>query len=140
MDFEERSYKDTCDIFEIIEITESIYEGGAPSKNNQREEAARASFGRKQKGGGPASLYNPEKIRDGKRMINDARNPSDAPTGAKKHAYCMAPGTLPKSSKCYRTTPKSTSHSDHLKTSRTAPAAINTEKQSSLRVPQRRQI
>ena len=44
----------------------------------------------------------------------------------KIHACCMSPGTLPKSAKCYRTIPKSTSCSDHLKTRKPAPAATNT--------------
>ena len=31
-DFKGRTYKDTCDMFERMEIAEAIYEGGAPSK------------------------------------------------------------------------------------------------------------
>ena len=47
----------------------------------------------------------------------------------------MVPGTLPKSENYYRTTPKSTSISDYLKISKTAPAATNAAKQSSLIAP-----
>ena len=34
-------------MFECMENADTIYEGGAPFKNNQQEEFDRASFGRK---------------------------------------------------------------------------------------------
>ena len=46
----------------------------------------------------------------------------------KRYACCMAPGTLPKSIKCYINTPKITSCIDHIKTIEPAPAATNAEK------------
>ena len=58
-DFEGRSYKETCDMFERMEIAEAIYEGGAHSKKTQRVEADRAGYGRKKKGGASASPPNP---------------------------------------------------------------------------------
>ena len=49
-DFEERSYKETCDMFEHTETTESIYKGGATSKNTPRAEVDHASSVRKKNG------------------------------------------------------------------------------------------
>ena len=46
-------------MFERMEILEAIYKGVEPSKNNQRADANRARFGRKQKGGGAVLLSNP---------------------------------------------------------------------------------
>ena len=43
-DFEGRSYKDTCVIFERTKIAEAVYEGGAPPLKNQQAEADRAVF------------------------------------------------------------------------------------------------
>ena len=56
----------------------------------------------------------------------------------KRHACCIVPGTLPKSAKCYRATPKITSRSDHLKARNPAPAATNVAKLSSLSNLQKR--
>ena len=50
-----RSYKETCEMFERMEIAEVIYKGGAPSKNIQWAEADRVIYGRKKKGGASAS-------------------------------------------------------------------------------------
>ena len=79
-------------MIKLMEIAEAIYEGGAPSKNTQREEANRASFGRKQKGGGAASPSIPEKGRSGKRKRNDAGHPINYPTGKKKTCMLHIPG------------------------------------------------
>ena len=38
-DFEGRSYKETCKMFERMETAETIYEGGSPSKNTLRAES-----------------------------------------------------------------------------------------------------
>ena len=79
-----------------MKITEAIYVGGSPSKNNQRAESDRASFGRKQKGGGAASPSKPENGLTGKRKGNHAGHPSNAPTGAKKICMLHGPGHSPK--------------------------------------------
>ena len=70
-------------MFERMEIAETIYKGGSPSKNNQRAESDRASFVRKKKRGGSASPSNPEKGQAGKHKKKYSGHPSDAPTGAK---------------------------------------------------------
>ena len=127
------SYKDTCDMLEHMEIVESIYKEGAPSQNTQWEEAERASFDRETKEGGAASSSNPEKFRAGKRKRNDGVHSIGELTGETKRACCMALGTLPKSAKCLRTTPKKTPRSSHLKTSEPDPSATtNTLRPSSL--------
>ena len=59
--FEGSYYKYTCDMFERMEIAESIYERGAPSQNTQRLEAKCSSLGRKQKGLGSTSASNPKR-------------------------------------------------------------------------------
>ena len=41
-----RSYKDTWDMLDCMEIAESIYEGGESSQNNQQAESDRDSLGR----------------------------------------------------------------------------------------------
>ena len=97
-DFEEITYKDTCNIVERMETAEAIYKGGTPSKNNQQAEANRASFGRKQNVGGAASPSNPEKVRAGKRKRNDAGHLSNALTGAKK--TCMLHGLRHSTEEC----------------------------------------
>ena len=75
-----------------MDVAEVIYEGRAPSKDNQQEEVDRAIFGRNQKGGESASASNPEKGCAGKRRRNDSRNPRDAPTGAKNTCMLHGPG------------------------------------------------
>ena len=83
-DFEVSTYKDTCGMFERIEIAEAIYKGGSPSKNNQWEEYDRASSGRKKIGRASASPSNPKQGRAGNRNRSDAGHPRDDMTGAKK--------------------------------------------------------
>ena len=75
-----------------MEITEMIYEGGSPSKNNQWAEANRSSFGRNKKGGGAASLSSPKNGRTGKRKGNDTEHPRYAPTGANNTCMLHGPG------------------------------------------------
>ena len=79
-------------MFERMEIIESIYEVGAPSKNNQRAEADQFSFGRKQNRGGASSPSKPKKGCTDKRKRNDVGYPIDAPTGAKKTCILHGPG------------------------------------------------
>ena len=50
-DFEGKSYKETCEIFERMEIAEQYYKGVKPSKTIIREDVNRDSHGRKRKGG-----------------------------------------------------------------------------------------
>ena len=90
--FEERSYKETCNIFERMEIAEEIYKGGSPTQNTQRAESDRASSGRNKKGGASASPYNPEQGRTGKCNINNSGHPSDEPTGTKNTCLLHGPG------------------------------------------------
>ena len=73
-------------------FAEAIYEGGAASKNNQREESDHASYGRKKKGGPSALPSNPEKGRSGKRKRTNAGHTRDDPTGAKKTCLLHGPG------------------------------------------------
>ena len=138
--FERRTYKDTCDMFERMEIAEAVYEGGTPSKNTQWAESGRASFSGSKREEEPPCHPTPIRAvlvsaRETMQDIQAMRRPV-----RKIHACCMAPGTLLKSAKCFRTNPKIMSCSDHLKTSNTDPASTNAARQSSLRVPQRRQI
>ena len=91
-DLNGKTYNDTRDMFELMEITEEIYKRGAPSKNNQQSEADHASFGRNKKGRGSALTSNPKKDRTGKIKINDAGHPSNAPTVAKKTCMLHCPG------------------------------------------------
>ena len=71
-------------MFKRMEIAEEICKGGAPFKNNQRAEADRYSFYRKQKGGLAASPSNPKKCRTGKRKTIVAGHPRNSPNSAKK--------------------------------------------------------
>ena len=93
-DFGGRSYKETYEIFERMEIADEIYKGGAPSQNSQQAEYNRAIFGRNQKGWWAASSYNPKKGRAGKRKKIDSGHPSNAPTGAKKDMHVAWPRAL----------------------------------------------
>ena len=56
--FDGRSYKDTCDMFERMNIEEQVYKGGATSKNTTMAESDRSSHVRKHKGGEAASPTN----------------------------------------------------------------------------------
>ena len=124
-DFEERSYKETCDMFKRMEISEAIYEGEENSKNTSQAEAYRSSSGRKKKGGASASPSNPEQGYSGKRKRSNAGHPSNEPTGANKHACCMVPYTLQKSVHYYVSTPRSALRNSHTKTNNPSPAATN---------------
>ena len=90
--FEGRYYKDTCEVFENIEIAESIYKVGAPYQNTQQAESDRASIGKGKKEGASTSPSNPEKGRAGKHKRNNAVHPSDATTGEKKTCLLHGPG------------------------------------------------
>ena len=91
-DFGGINYKDTCNMFERMEIAKAICEGLAPSKNTQQAESDRASFGRKKNGGGASSPSKPEKGYAGKHKRNNVGHPRDAPTGAKKICMLHGPG------------------------------------------------
>ena len=80
-EFEGKSYKDTCNFFERMEIAEQVYEGVTPSKTTTREEADCVSHGRRHKGGEAASPTNPKKGRTGKRKNNNTGHQSYFPTG-----------------------------------------------------------
>ena len=82
-DFEGRIYKDTCKIFERMEIAEQVYKGGNAYKNTNREEANHVSHERKRKEGEAYSPTNPEKGCAGKRKKNNAGHPRDWMTYAK---------------------------------------------------------
>ena len=49
--FELNTYKETCTMFERMEVAEKVYEGGTPYKTQTRAEANRHGHVRKQKGG-----------------------------------------------------------------------------------------
>ena len=49
-DFESKTYKETCDMFKIMEIVEQVYKGGTPSTTTNRADDSRAGHSRK-KGG-----------------------------------------------------------------------------------------
>ena len=91
------TYKDTCEIFERMEISEQVYVGGNTSKNTNRVEADHTSHGRKRKVLETASLANPKKGRDGKCKKNHAGHPSDRMTGAKT---CLVHGLRHSTKEC----------------------------------------
>ena len=112
-DFEGRTYKGTCDMFERIEIAEAIYEGGAPSKIISGKKATVPFLTVRRREEEPPRHPTPimaalASARENMQDIQAMHRPVQ-----KRHACCMAPGTLPKSVKCYRTTPRSTPHIDH---------------------------
>ena len=76
-DFEMKSYKATCNMFELIEVREKVYKGGTPSKIPIRVDVNRASNGRKLKRGEAALPTNPEKGRAGKRRTKKSGHPSN---------------------------------------------------------------
>ena len=75
-----------------MEITEQVYEGGTYSKTTTISDTNHVSHGRKHKGEEAALPTNPKKVRSGKRKKNHAGHLSDRTT-AKKHDWCMDPGT-----------------------------------------------
>ena len=79
-------------MFELMEIVEAIYEGGAPSKNDQQAEANRSSSGRKKNGGASASPSNPNQGRAGKCKRSNEVHSSDEPTREKKTFLLHGPG------------------------------------------------
>ena len=86
-EFETKSYKDTYELFEIMEVTEKIYKYGNTPKNPPRADSNRASHGRKQKGGEAASPTNSETGRAGKRKTRNAGHRSDRMTGGKTRLF-----------------------------------------------------
>ena len=50
-DFKGKTYKETCNMFERMEISEQVYEGGTTSKTTTREDFDRVIHGRRRKGG-----------------------------------------------------------------------------------------
>ena len=71
-----KRYKTTCKLFKIMEVVETIYEGGTTSKTLISSDAKCDSHGRKQKGGESASPINPKTGRTGKRKTKNARHKS----------------------------------------------------------------
>ena len=74
-----------------MEIAEATYKGGASYKNTQLAEADRESFGRKKKGGGSATAYNPKKGCAVKNKKIDVGRSINTPNVAKY--TCMFHGT-----------------------------------------------
>ena len=63
-------------MFEHMEIAETVYEGGTPSKITKlRTDVSRDNYGRKSKGGKAAFPTNPEKGCAGKRKKHYAGHP-----------------------------------------------------------------
>ena len=50
-DFDIKTYKETCAMFEHTEISEQFYKGAKPSKTSIRADANRDNHSRKRKGG-----------------------------------------------------------------------------------------
>ena len=69
-----------------MEAAKKIYEGRNTSKTQPREDANRASHGRKLKGGEAASPTNPDMIRTGKLKTRNAGYPSNCLTGGKTYS------------------------------------------------------
>ena len=82
-DFELKTYKETCAMFEQMEVSKQFYKGVTPSKTTTRIESNRDGHISKRKGGEDASPTNPKKGCTGKRETKNAGHPSDAPTRAK---------------------------------------------------------
>ena len=80
-----------------MEAAEKIYEGRNTSKTQPREDANRASHGRKRKGGEAASPTNPDTSRTGKRKTRNAGHPSDRLTRGKT---CLLHGTGHSTEEC----------------------------------------
>ena len=97
--FELNTYKETCTMFERMEVAEQLYEGGTPSKIPTWSEANLDIHVRKQKGEESSWPTNLKKCRAGKRKTKNAGHMSDAPTVAEKHSCCMAKNTPQKSVK-----------------------------------------
>ena len=87
-----KTYKETCVMFEQVEISEQIYEGGTPSKKRTRADANHDGHVRKCKRGEATSPTNPDKGRAGKIKAKNAGHPSDVKTGAKKTCMLHGPG------------------------------------------------
>ena len=110
-DFEGNTYKETCEIFECMEIPEQVYEVGTPSKiTTHREYANLASHGRKHKGGESTLPTNPEKGRTGNQKKNYSGHPSDQTTSDRTYVL-HDPDTPQRSVKYWRNTPTSTPRS-----------------------------
>ena len=92
-DFQLKTDRETCAMFEHMEVSEQIYETGTPSKTPTMLKANCDGNVRGKKEGEATSSTNPEKGHSGNRKTKNAGHLSDAPTGAKKHACCMSPDT-----------------------------------------------
>ena len=90
--FEMKTYRETCAMFDRMEVTEQVYEGGTPSKMPTRSESNRDVHVRKWKGGEAASPTNPKKGHANKGKTKNSVHPSNAPTGEKKTCLLHGPG------------------------------------------------
>ena len=100
--FEQKTYRETCAMFECMEVTEKVYKEVTLSKIPTRADANLDGHVRKRKGGEAASPINPKKVRAGKRKTNNVGNPSDAPTGAKKPCLLHGPGQSSEECKLFK--------------------------------------
>ena len=92
-----KSYKDTCELLERMEIEEKTYKGGSTSKNPTRADSNRAIHGRKRNGGEAALPKTPKTGCAGKRKTRNAGHPRDRPTGGKP---CLLHGTGHSTEEC----------------------------------------
>ena len=79
-------------MFERMEISEAIYEGGSPSKNTQMEESDRPSYLRKKNVGASASPSKPNQVCSIKRKRINAGHPFDDATVSRKICLLHGPG------------------------------------------------
>ena len=90
--FKLKMYRETCAMFERMEIAEQVYEGKSPSKIIIREDANYDSHVRKRKGRESASPTNPKKVRTGNNKTRNAVSLSEKTTGAEKTCLLHGPG------------------------------------------------
>ena len=91
-EFKGSTYKETCNMFDHMEVADQLYEGGKYYKTtNHRADANPTIHGSKYKGGESASPANPDKGRAVKSKKNNAGHPSDWTT-SKNHYCCTDPG------------------------------------------------
>ena len=90
-DFDSNTYKENCDMFDLMEIDKQVCEEGSPSKTINWADYNCAGHSRKRAGRESTSSYNPKKGRAGKHK-KKAGNLNDWMNG-EKHALCM-PRTL----------------------------------------------
>ena len=106
--FEANTYKETCEIFERMEVEEKVYKGVTPSKiTNNMADANLDIHGRKRKRVESNSPTDSYMISSGKQICFTAVHPSDR-TAVDKNSCCMSLDTPQNSVEYLRTTPRST--------------------------------